>query len=481
VATSSFALTTSTVVVGAAGKCLVIDPGVTVAETAALAAELRKRGLTPAAAWSTHPHWDHVLWCRELGEAPRYAAPAAVQIAETERAGMVEEMQRSAPGHDLGLLGQLTVLDAAAIGWDGPTTELIVHDGHAPGHGAVFLPEAGVLVAGDMCSDAEIPLLDTEAQDAFGDYRAGLAALAAVPGVRQVVPGHGHVGDAAEFRRRLAADSGYLDALALLEPFEDPRITEDWMREAHDSHLRYMRGRALPVPAVPPCPATGQAHDDEDRHQRGAIGARRDEAVVPRWLAGGVHGHGSQADQQGRDDGRRDPRPRGGQADGRQRAGCRGPVPRQVGERDVEILTGLGLQGAPRPLLELFGGEPAELEMLAQLRDGPVAVGVRHPQITGRETRGHGVHDALPAGEVPPIHPTVGAAGGEGVGPGVDIRVEISPPRLIPQDDNSGVALYCCGARPLVRNKKRFLIFLNGGRFYGLRPGARSHNRRACR
>jgi hydroxyacylglutathione hydrolase len=55
------------------------------------------------------------------------------------------------------------------------------------------------------------------------------------------VPGHGHAGDAAEFRGRLAADSGYLDALALREPFEDPRITEGWLREAHDSHLGYMR------------------------------------------------------------------------------------------------------------------------------------------------------------------------------------------------------------------------------------------------
>ena len=445
-ATSSFALTTSTVVAGAAGKCLVIDPGVTVAETAALAAELRSRGLTPTAAWSTHPHWDHVLWCQELGEAPRYAAPAAVQIAETERAGMVEGAQRSAPGHDLELFGRLTVLDAAAITWDGPTAELIVHDGHAPGHGAVFLPEAGVLVAGDMCSDVEIPLLDTEAEDAFGDYRAGLAALAAVPGVRQVVPGHGHVGDGAEFRRRLAADSGYLDALALREPFEDPRITEDWMREAHDSHLRYVRARALPVPAVPPDPAAArQAHDDghhdEDRYQRGEVRARGEEAVLPGWPAGGVHGHGGQADQQGRDDGRQHPGPRGGQAAGRQRAGLRGPVPRQVGEQDLEILTGPGLQGTSGPLLELLRGEPADLEMLAQLRDDPVAVGVRNPQITGRETRGHGVHDALPSGEVAPIHLTVGAAAGGGVGPGVDIRVEVSPRRLIPKDDNSGVAL----------------------------------------
>jgi hydroxyacylglutathione hydrolase len=56
-------------------------------------------------------------------------------------------------------------LDASAIPWDGPEARLIVHDGHAPGHGAVFLPGSGVLIAGDMCSDVEIPLLDLVAGD----------------------------------------------------------------------------------------------------------------------------------------------------------------------------------------------------------------------------------------------------------------------------------------------------------------------------
>ena len=120
--------------------------------------------------------------------------------------------------------------------------QLIVHDGHAPGHGAVFLPDTGVLIAGDMCSDVEIPLLDMVAADPLGDYRTGLERLAAVSGVRQMVPGHGHVGDAAEFRRRLAADSAYLDALARAEPFDDPRMSRDWMHEAHEDHLRYVRG-----------------------------------------------------------------------------------------------------------------------------------------------------------------------------------------------------------------------------------------------
>jgi hydroxyacylglutathione hydrolase len=243
-ATSSFALTTTTVVVGRAGGCLVIDPGVTVAELAGLASDLAGRGLVPVAGWATHPHWDHVLWSRELGGAPRYAAPAAVDIAETERAGMVAEMEKSAPGQDLALFGRLVPFGAPAITWDGPAARLIVHDAHAPGHGAVFLAGTGVLVAGDMCSDVEIPLLDMVAADPLGDYRTGLERLAAVPGVRQVVPGHGHVGDAGEFRRRLAADAAYLDAVAGGKPFGDPRLTADsppWMRVAHEAQVRYFQ------------------------------------------------------------------------------------------------------------------------------------------------------------------------------------------------------------------------------------------------
>ncbi len=245
IATSSFELTTTTVVVSSAsaGGCLLIDPAVTVAELTGLAAELAERGLTPSVAWSTHPHWDHVLWSAEFGAPPRYAAPAAVTIAETERDGILVEVQRTAPGHDLSLVGRLRSLDAPAIAWDGPKAQLIVHDGHAPGHGAVFFPGTGVLVAGDMCSDVEIPLLDIMAADPLGDYRTGMERLASLPGVRQVIPGHGHAGDVAEFRRRLAADSAYLDAVAAGKPYGDPRLEggQDWMRVTHEEQVRYFR------------------------------------------------------------------------------------------------------------------------------------------------------------------------------------------------------------------------------------------------
>jgi hydroxyacylglutathione hydrolase len=244
VATSTYAVTTSTVVTGAGGGCLLVDPAVTVADLAALADELAALGLRPAVAWSTHPHWDHVLWSAGLGDAPRYAAPAAVALLETERDGMLEQLSHSAPGHDLDLAGRVRPLDEPAIPWDGPEARLVVHDGHAPGHGAVFLPDSGVLLAGDMCSDIEIPLLDTVAPDPLGDYRTGVERLASVPGVRQVVPGHGHVGDAAELRRRLALDTAYLDAVSAGRPHQDPRLTADspaWMRAMHDDQVGYFK------------------------------------------------------------------------------------------------------------------------------------------------------------------------------------------------------------------------------------------------
>jgi hydroxyacylglutathione hydrolase len=236
VATAATYVTTSTVVVGPDGSCLVVDPAVSVADVTGLAAELTARGLRVQAGWATHPHWDHVLWCAALGDVPRYAAPAAVTTAERERAGLIEGMQESAPGHDLTLFGILVPLPGEVIPWQGPVAQIVLHDGHAPGHGAVWLPGAGTLLAGDMCSDIEIPLPDVEAADPFGDYQAGLDLLAALP-VRLVVPGHGHVGDAAEFHRRVDADRRYLDRVRAGQRSDDPRLTEPWLAAEHDRHV----------------------------------------------------------------------------------------------------------------------------------------------------------------------------------------------------------------------------------------------------
>lgn len=241
VATAQKYTTTTTIVAGADGGCLLVDPAVSVAELAALADWLAARGLRPVAGWSTHPHWDHLLWARALGPAPRYAAPRAVAAVARQGAGLLSAVTEGAPGHELSLFARVQPLPGDRIDWPGPPVLVCEHDAHAPGHGALFLPDQGVLVAGDMLSDVEIPLPDLESADPFGGYRAGLGLLAGVPGVRVVVPGHGHVGDEAQFRRRIAADLRYLDAVQAGRDPGDPRLTEDWLRAEHARALSRAR------------------------------------------------------------------------------------------------------------------------------------------------------------------------------------------------------------------------------------------------
>lgn len=236
VATAALYTTTSTVVVGNGASCLVVDPAVSAAEVTGLAGELAARALRPCAGWATHPHWDHVLWCAELGDVPRYATAPAAAAADRNRARLLTEVADEAPGHDLNLVGRLTVLAGSpSIPWDGPTVRVLQHDGHEVGHGALFLPDTGTLLAGDMLSDVEIPLL-ASGPDPIGRYLAGLELLAGVDGVRAVVPGHGQPGDHAEFRRRIAADLRYLDRLGRGDASagDDERIGAGWLRVAHN-------------------------------------------------------------------------------------------------------------------------------------------------------------------------------------------------------------------------------------------------------
>jgi hypothetical protein len=70
----------------------------------------------------------------------------------------------------------------------------------------------------------------------FSTYRAGLGRLARLTEVRHVVPGHGHAGDAAVFRARVAADMEYLDRVERGADVADPRLLApgaDWLRADH--------------------------------------------------------------------------------------------------------------------------------------------------------------------------------------------------------------------------------------------------------
>ena len=124
---SEFCQSNAVVVQGRAGV-LLIDPGVHGYEMAALANDLSDSGQTAVAGFSTHPHWDHLLWHARLGAAPRYgtarcAATVRDRLSDprwkARIAGMIPpDIAQQVP---LDLLGLITGLPAGnyadSLGW----------------------------------------------------------------------------------------------------------------------------------------------------------------------------------------------------------------------------------------------------------------------------------------------------------------------------------------------------------------------------
>lgn len=242
VSTSRFEATTSTVVVDRTGGALVIDPGVSADEIDDIADQLTQLGRPVVAGFSTHPHWDHVLWSRRWPGVPRYAHADAVHHLRTETGALWREAGESGLHLDPTGFADLLALptDAARVPWLGPEVEVVPHAGHCPGHCALLLEDARVLLAGDMLSDREVPLPDLTSPDPVGTHRAGLDRLAeCLDRVDVVVPGHGAVTDRAGARKRLDADRRYLDQVQAGDRADDPRldIGPAWMR-AQDHALR---------------------------------------------------------------------------------------------------------------------------------------------------------------------------------------------------------------------------------------------------
>ena len=256
---SEFIQSNAVVVQGRAGV-LLIDPGVTGSEIACLANDLRELGHPVATGFSTHPHWDHLLWHARLGSAPRYgtargAATVRDRLSDAgAKARVAEHLPPEIAGQvPLDLLGVITALPAekAQIPWDGPRVRIIEHQAHAPGHAALFIEERGVLVAGDMLSDVLIPMLDLNGTaDPIEDYLAALRLLEGVADdVDVVVPGHGSVGGADQVHARIERDRAYVLALREGQDPSDPRIGPsaepgwEWVSDVHNGQAQRLAER----------------------------------------------------------------------------------------------------------------------------------------------------------------------------------------------------------------------------------------------
>ena len=109
------------------------------------------------------------------------------------------------------------------------------HDAHARGHLALEIPDARVVIVGDMLSDVEVPYPDEDDADLV-PYLVGLDRLTDVVLRSAVlVPGHGTPTD--DPSSRFAADRRYLDGILAGQDVDDPRLDDPEMKELHKRNM----------------------------------------------------------------------------------------------------------------------------------------------------------------------------------------------------------------------------------------------------
>ncbi len=239
VTTSRRDLTTSTVVISD-GQALLVDPAWDADELAGIAADLTDLGVVVSAGFCTHAHHDHVLWHPGLGPAPRFASSRVADICARDRERIVKRLGPRWPVELAELVGRVAGTDGAIPDW--PGVRLLTHDAHAPGHTALWLPAHGVLIAGDMLSNAELPLLE---ESTPAQYAAGLDLLRPYTSRASVlIPGHGRIAVGTQILARWRADRAYLDALLAGRNPADPRLVQPGMASAHAANLAAVHRRA---------------------------------------------------------------------------------------------------------------------------------------------------------------------------------------------------------------------------------------------
>lgn len=214
------------------GHVLLLDPGVLPSELDDIAAATQAitTRLDAVSLAFTHPHWDHVLGMPWFPGATTFAHSGFGDELLRDEADIQKSAEQGLAAHHERLPHpfQAFVTGLTAHGTTlvhlGPF-EVVTYDtpGHNASHLAYWLPQHGVLFAGDLLSDIEIPWLDAPPWV----YRASLKSLHWLfeqEDVRMLVPGHGPVasGRLAGYRR-LLRDMNYLMVL-------EERVGAAWKR-----------------------------------------------------------------------------------------------------------------------------------------------------------------------------------------------------------------------------------------------------------
>jgi glyoxylase-like metal-dependent hydrolase (beta-lactamase superfamily II) len=181
-------------------SALLVDTLATAGQARDLADAVAVRTSTALAVVNTHHHFDHCFGNAAFLDAPVYAHPEAVAlIAATDPGEVWREWAPTHPGLDGLKTTDIRVPDRPVVHEVtldlGGRTAVVHHPGrgHTAGDLIVHVPDAALVVAGDLVEESGPPQFDDAYPLEWPDALAAILALR--PAV--VVPGHGAVCDAA--------------------------------------------------------------------------------------------------------------------------------------------------------------------------------------------------------------------------------------------------------------------------------------------
>jgi glyoxylase-like metal-dependent hydrolase (beta-lactamase superfamily II) len=208
----------NSVVIGEPGHAAVVDPGILPSELDDLAAATA--GVAAVTLVFTHGDWDHVLgrpWWPGAATVGHDALAADLRRnrdairAEADRVAAAAGGRFERPFEPFRPDDAVSGLRAGRLG----SRHAVFRDafGHSASMLSVHLPELRLLIAGDMLSDIEPPML-TQPPATYHRTLAELLPLAEHGAIDLLVPGHGEPARGGEVAARVRRDLGYLDALA---------------------------------------------------------------------------------------------------------------------------------------------------------------------------------------------------------------------------------------------------------------------------
>jgi hydroxyacylglutathione hydrolase len=210
----------STALIDAAHTVLV-DPGVLPSELDDIATRVRSAAPAEITIVFTHAHWDHVLgrpWWPAAHTIAHDRFPADLErtmgrVHEEERAVAAQHGETWAkPFERFQPKERLSGLRFTRIGpWRAVFRDAF---GHSPSQLSLHLPEQRVLIAADMLSDIEIPILLDAGPAVYLETLRTLLPVASGDAIETLVPGHGTIARGMEaVAERFRRDLTYLDAL----------------------------------------------------------------------------------------------------------------------------------------------------------------------------------------------------------------------------------------------------------------------------